>query len=56
MAGEPDAFFITPHYAEAPYVLIALEAVTIDRLREAIEDGWRLTAPPALLKRFDAPG
>src|SRR5579884_3747948 len=24
--GQPDVFFITPHYAEAPYVLVRLEA------------------------------
>jgi hypothetical protein len=48
IAGDPDVFFITPHYAGAPYVLVALERVTIPQLRELIEDGWRLTAPPKL--------
>ena len=47
--GDPDAFFITPHYRDAPYVLVALERVSLETLGELVEDGWRLTAPPKLL-------
>jgi hypothetical protein len=48
MRGDPEAFFITPHYRDAPYVLVALERVSPAQLSELIEDAWRLTAPPKL--------
>jgi hypothetical protein len=40
--GEPDLFFTTPGYREFPLVMLRLEAVDIDRLRELITDAWRM--------------
>ncbi len=51
MRGNPDVFFITPHYEGAPYVLVNLELVELGELAEMIEDAWRLTAPDPLLER-----
>jgi hypothetical protein len=44
MRGDPDVFFITPHYRDAPYVLVHLDRVSEEQLRELVEDAVRLTA------------
>lgn len=49
MRGQPDVYFITPHYEGAPYVLVRLELVDPAELSEMVEDAWRLTAPENLL-------
>jgi hypothetical protein len=48
LQGRPDVFFTTPHYDDAPYVLVRLEAVDRGQLRELIEDAWRIRAPKRL--------
>src|SRR3954466_6710661 len=53
LIGNPDAFFITPHYGGAPYVLVRLEAVDPEQLAELIEDAWRLTAPKGVVAAYD---
>jgi hypothetical protein len=47
--GQPDVYFITPHYETVPYVLVRLEAVDPEELVELVEDAWRLIAPPELV-------
>jgi hypothetical protein len=42
MAGDPDAFFVTEHYAPFPYMLVRLSAVAKDDLAELLTDAWRL--------------
>lgn len=42
------AYFVTPHYASYPMLLIHLEELAQDELRERIEDSWLLAAPPKL--------
>jgi hypothetical protein len=49
MRGQPEAYFITPHYEGAPYVLVRLDHVDPVELAELVEDAWRLTAPPELV-------
>jgi hypothetical protein len=51
--AEPDAFFITDHYRDWPAVLARLPAVTPGRLRERIEDAWRMMAPRRLVDELD---
>jgi hypothetical protein len=53
MLGEPDTFFITPHYKDAPYVLVRLEDVDPTQLAELVEDAWRLKAPKRLVTAFE---
>jgi hypothetical protein len=48
MAAEPEKYFITPHYAGYPAMLVRLPAVTREELRRAITRSWRLVAPAAL--------
>jgi hypothetical protein len=56
LQGQPDAFFTTPHYDGAPYVLVRLEAVDREELAELIEEAWRVRAPKKLVSEYDAAG
>jgi hypothetical protein len=50
LASDPVTFFTTPHYDGHPILLVRLEAVDVEELRELIEDSWRLRAPRSLTK------
>jgi len=54
LKGDPDVFFITPHYEGYPAVLVRLEAVDPAMLAELIEDAWRLQAAKRVVAAFDA--
>jgi hypothetical protein len=51
--GDPEVFFITPHYEDYPLVLIALEHVDAEELRELLIESWRQRAPKRLLNAYD---
>ena len=38
----PDAFFTIPHFDGYPAVLVRLDAIDVDQLREVITDAWLL--------------
>jgi hypothetical protein len=42
------AFFTTPHYDGHGMVIVDLERVDVDQLRELLEEAWRLRAPRRL--------
>ncbi len=53
LEANPDgAFFTIPHFDGYPAVLIQLEAVGEDALREAIVDGWLAAAPPKVAEAY----
>ena len=54
LKGQPDVFFITPHYENYPAVLVRLEVVSPEQLAELIEDAWRLQAPKRVVAAYDA--
>jgi hypothetical protein len=54
LKGDPEVFFITPHYEGYPAVLVRLEAVEELMLAELIEDAWRLQAAKRVVAAFDA--
>ena len=54
LKGQPDVFFITPHYQGYPAVLVRLDAVDPAMLAELIEDAWRIQAPKRAIAAFDA--
>ena len=54
LKGQPDVFFITPHYTNYPAVLVRLEVISAEQLAELIEDAWRLQAPKRVVAAFDA--
>lgn len=50
MEAEPDAHFETPHYSGWPAMLVRMEAVDDERLRDRIHCAWREKAPKRLSK------
>jgi hypothetical protein len=52
LAANPDAFFTIPHFDGYSAVLIQLQKVPAQALKEAVTDGWLACAPPALTARF----
>ncbi|MGW3996918.1 MmcQ/YjbR family DNA-binding protein [Amycolatopsis sp. NPDC004772] len=43
------AFFTTPHYDGHGSIIVDLERVDVDQLRELLEEAWRRKAPRRLL-------
>jgi hypothetical protein len=52
--GDPETFFITPHFEDYPLVLIALARVEAEELRELLVESWRQRAPKRVLAAYDA--
>ena len=50
--ARPEAFFITPHYAGWPYVLVRLDEIEADELGELLTDAWLIQAPKRLAAAF----
>jgi hypothetical protein len=48
LLGEPERFFSTPGYDGFPLVMLRLDRVDAERLRELITDAWRMRAPAGL--------
>ncbi len=53
-ATEPEVFFITPHYAGHPTVLVHLDGIEAAELVELVTPAWRGYASKALLAELDA--
>src|SRR3954465_5574720 len=50
--SEADYCFITTHFAGYPAVLIRLDAIPADRLREIVTDAWLACAPKRLAASY----
>jgi hypothetical protein len=50
--GEAEYCFITTHFAGYPAVLMQLEVIPVERLREIVTDAWLACAPKRLAKEF----
>jgi hypothetical protein len=48
LRADPAKFFTTPHYDGHPSVLVRLDAVDREELRELLTDSWRVRAPKRL--------
>jgi len=55
LLGEPDIFFTTPSYDNAPLVMVRLAEVGTERLNELVTDAWRMRAPETLVGDLEAP-
>jgi hypothetical protein len=55
IAAGPTVFFTEPHYDGWPAVLIRLDAIDRDELREVLTDAWRIQAPRRLVRAYDDP-
>ena len=53
LRADPAKFFTTPHYDGHPSVLVRLEAVDREELRELLADAWRARAPKRLADAFE---
>ncbi len=56
IASEPEAFFTTPHYDGYSSVLVHLDRIDTDELRDLLTAAWRSRAPRRLVEDFDADG
>lgn len=54
LAADPTKFFTEPHYNGFPAILVRLPAITPEELTELLTEAWRIQAPRALVKAFDA--
>jgi hypothetical protein len=52
LADDPDVFFTTPHFDGYPAVLVRLEEISLDDLRETIVEAWLARAPKRLVERY----
>jgi hypothetical protein len=50
---DPQAFFTTSHFDDFPAILIALDHVDPERLREIVTDAWIARAPKRLAAEFE---
>jgi hypothetical protein len=53
MQSAPEAFYITDHYRDYPWILLRLGVVEKRVLPELIERAWRLVASKTLIKTQD---
>jgi hypothetical protein len=54
LQSAPDAFFITDHYRDYPWILVRFAAVEKRALPDLIERAWRLVASKTLTKKYDS--
>jgi hypothetical protein len=54
LASDPDVFFTTPHFDGYPAVLVVLERIEPQQLRELIVEAWLARAPKRLAKTYVA--
>jgi hypothetical protein len=52
LVSSPDVYFTVPHYDGFPAVLVRLDRIDPEELRERIEDAWLLRAPKRLAEAF----
>jgi hypothetical protein len=53
LSSGSDAYLTTPHYDGYPAVLVDLDKIDHDELRELITDSWLIKAPPKLRRQFE---
>ena len=54
MQEDPETFYITPHYADWPAMLVNLERIGPQELRERLIESWCRKAPKKLVAEFEA--
>jgi hypothetical protein len=53
LTSNPDAFSTTSHYEGYPIVLVNLDSIDRDELRELITNSWLIKAPPKLRRQLE---
>lgn len=54
LEADPQTFFVTPHYAPHPLLLVRAGRLDPDWARQTLIASWRSMAPKKLLAAFDA--
>jgi hypothetical protein len=52
LADDPSVFFTTPHFDGYPAVLVQLEKISADDLREVVVEAWLARAPKKLAQAY----
>ena len=52
IADDPNVFFTTPHFDGYPAILVQLDNIGLDDLREVIVEAWLVRAPKRLAKSY----
>lgn len=52
IADRPDVYFTTPHFDGYPAVLVRLEPIDSDELRELVVEAWLAKAPKRMASAF----
>jgi hypothetical protein len=52
LAGDPAVYFTTPHFDGYPAILVRLDRVGLEDLREVIVEAWLARAPKRLAKSY----
>jgi hypothetical protein len=52
LADAPEIYFTTPHFEGYPAVLVRLEVIDLEELRELIVEAWLNRAPKRLVTAF----
>jgi hypothetical protein len=52
--GNPDVYYVTPHYNGYPGVVINVPVIGKDELFERLEDAWLIQAPKKLAAEYVA--
>ncbi len=52
LGDDPEIYFTTPHFDGHPSVLVRLERIDADELRELLIEGWLIRAPKRLAQEY----
>jgi hypothetical protein len=52
LADDPSVFFTTPHFDGYPAILVRLEQIALEDLREVIVEAWLARAPKRLAQAY----
>jgi hypothetical protein len=52
IASDPDVFFTTPHFNGYPALLVRLEEISVDDLRDVVVEAWLVQAPKRTAKEY----
>jgi hypothetical protein len=52
LADDPSVYFTTPHFDGFPAILVRLDRIGLDDLREVIVEAWLARAPKRLAKSY----
>jgi len=53
LAENPEAFFTTPHFNGYAAILVRLDRITVDQLRQVVTEAWLARAPTRLLSEYE---